>query len=111
MEKVIFYTVGLILMFIGVMYAVMPSKKMASKYGYRTGRATDSEATYEYAQKQARNYFLLVGLGTFVLGNILRWTGLSKFFILELLLLFIPITMVFYSIEKALQTFSDEQDD
>lgn len=106
----IFYFVGLFLTLIGLIYLIFPSKKIENKYGYRTGRAKMSTASYLYAQKQASRAFLLIGLITFAIGFFLKQFGLLQFFIVEVFLIIIPITRVFYIIERNLEKFNDEHE-
>ena len=106
----IFYFVGLVLTAIGLVYLIFPSKKMENKYGYRTGRAKMSSASYAYAQKQASRNFLMIGIITFLIGFLLKQFGLVQFFIVEVFLIIIPITRVFYLIERNLEKFNDEQE-
>ncbi len=103
----IFYFVGLILTVIGLVYLIFPSKKRSNKYGYRTGRAKMSDKAYAYAQKQASKYFLMIGLITFSIGFLLKYFGLLNLFIIEVFLIIIPITRVFYLIERNLEKFND----
>lgn len=106
----IFYFVGLFLTIIGLIYLIFPSKKMENKYGYRTERAKMSTETYLYAQKQASRAFILVGLVTFGIGFLLKQFGLLQFFIVEIFLIIIPVTRVFYIIERNLEKFNDKQE-
>lgn len=107
----IYYSVGWIMTIIGILYVVLPSKKRHFKYGYRTSRARLSDATYRYAQKYAAKVFLIIGLITLAIGYILKLSGLTNFFIIELVTIFIPIMIAFYQIEKKLQIFNDQLDD
>lgn len=104
---VIFLIIGCLLVLIGVLYAFIPSNSRISKYGYRTPRAKMSEETYKYAQKIASKTFLFVGVVMSVLGIMFIVSGLSKWFVLEIILLIIPIVGMVYSIELKLQTFND----
>lgn len=106
----IFYFVGIIMMVIGLIYMVYPSKKRTYKYGYRTPRARHSDATFQYAQRVASHIFLIVGGVTFLIGLLLKKTGNVQFFILELFLVAIPIISVFYLIERRLEIFNDDLD-
>ena len=104
----IFYFVGLVLSVIGCVYFVIPSKKRSNKYGYRTQRAKFSDASYAYAQKQAAKYFLIIGLITFGIGFLLKQTGYTQFILIEVFVIVLPITRVFYSIERNLEKFIDK---
>lgn len=104
----IFYFVGLVLSVIGCVYFILPSKKRSNKYGYRTQRAKFSDASYAYAQKQAAKYFLIIGLLTFSIGFGLKKTGNIQFLLIELFIIILPITRVFYMIERNLERFIDK---
>ncbi len=105
----IFYFVGMLLTVIGLLYLSFPSKKRMSKYGYRTQRAKMSEVSYVYAQKIASRSFLIVGIPTFLIGFMLKQFGMTHFFILEVLLIGIPIVQIFYLVEKKLEQFNDNE--
>ena len=106
----IFYVVGLVLTIVGIVYLIFPSKKRSNKYGYRTPRAKHSDASFTYAQKEASKAFLLVGLITFGIGFLLKQTGNLQFFLIELFLIILPITRVFYLIERNLEKFIDQEE-
>lgn len=95
-NNMVFYLVGLILCAIGVLYLVFPSKQRVNKYGYRTQRAKMSDKSYEFAQKEASKTFLLIGIPTFIVGFLLKQFGFVHFFIIEVLLIGIPIIRIFY---------------
>lgn len=107
--EMIFYVVGIVLTFIGIVYFIFPSKQRSNKYGYRTQRAKMSDKTYAYAQKEAAKAFLMIGIVTFVIGFFLKRTGMVQFFIIELFLIILPITRVFYVIERNLEKFIDNE--
>ncbi|MBO0477554.1 SdpI family protein [Vagococcus sp. DIV0080] len=106
----IFYFIGLILTVVGALYLIFPSQKRSNKYGYRTPRAKFSDASFAYAQKEASKAFLIIGLITFAIGFTLKQLGLLQFFIIELFLIIIPITRVFYMVEKKLEIFIDQEE-
>ncbi|MGL4644694.1 MAG: SdpI family protein [Vagococcus fluvialis] len=106
----IFYFVGMVLTVIGFVYLVFPSKQRSNKYGYRTQRAKTSDKTYAYAQKEAAKAFLMIGLITFAIGFLLTRTGMIQFFIIELFVIILPITRVFYIIERNLERFIDNEE-
>ncbi|RSU11632.1 hypothetical protein CBF28_11760 [Vagococcus carniphilus] len=109
-DNMIFYFVGIVLTVVGFLYLVFPSKNRVNKYGYRTQRAKMSEASYDYAQKVASRTFLMIGIPTFIIGFLLKQFGLIHFFILEVLLIGIPIIRIFYLIERKLETFNDNEE-
>lgn len=100
----------MIMTILGVIYLIFPSKKRENKYGYRTQRARYTDASFKYAQKVAAKMLLLIGLGTWVIGLILKSNGVSQFFMLEIFLIAIPIISVFYQIERRLEIFNDDFD-
>ena len=104
----IFYFVGLVLSVIGCLYLIFPSRKRSNKYAYRTQRAKFSDASYIYAQKQAAKYFLMIGLMTFAIGFALKQTGNVQFLLIEVFVIVLPITRVFYLIERNLEQFIDK---
>lgn len=106
----IFYFVGMVLTIIGLMYFIFPSKRRSNKYGYRTGRAKTSDKIYAYAQKEAAKNFLFIGLITFGIGFILKQTGMVQFVLIELFLIILPITRVFYLIERNLERYIDNEE-
>ncbi|MGY3703437.1 hypothetical protein BW731_11450 [Vagococcus martis] len=106
----IFSFVGMIMTVLGVIYLIFPSKKRENKYGYRTQRARYTDASFKYAQKVAAKMLLLIGLGTWLIGFIIKSSGVSQFFMLEIFLIAIPIISVFYQIERRLEVFNDDFD-
>ncbi|MGY3764947.1 SdpI family protein [Vagococcus vulneris] len=106
----VFYFTGWVMIAIGILYVMFPSKKKYYKYGYRTARARASDASYRFAQKCAAKYFLVVGLITLAIGYILKLLGITHFFIIELLIIFIPVMMTFYLIEKNLEQYNEQHD-
>ncbi|HCM88709.1 MULTISPECIES: SdpI family protein [Vagococcus] len=107
----VFYFVGLLLTLVGLIYLIFPSKKRINKYGYRTQRAKMSEASYDYAQKVAGKTFFLVGILTFIVGLALRYFGITQLYIVEVLLIGIPIVRIFYKIELELEKFHDKEEE
>lgn len=95
---------------LGVIYLIFPSKKRENKYGYRTQRARYTDASFKYAQKVAAKMLLLIGLCTWLIGFIIKSSGVSQFFMLEIFLIAIPIISVFYQIERRLEVFNDDFD-
>lgn len=108
--NMIFYFVGLVLTIIGLIYLIFPSKKRSNKYGYRTPRAKHSDASFAFAQKEASKAFLFIGLITFAIGFLLKQTGTLQFFLIEVFLIIVPITRVFYIIERNLEKFIDKEE-
>ncbi|MGO3732633.1 MAG: SdpI family protein [Vagococcus sp.] len=104
----VFYFIGLILTVIGVTYFIFPSKKRSNKYGYRTPRAKESDATFYYAQKIAARIFFLVGAVTYGIGFLLKKYHLVQFIILEILLIGIPIVITFYLMERKIEQYNDK---
>lgn len=59
---------GVIMFVIGVIWLIAPSPNPNQVYGYMSYLASVNKASYKYAQKVARNYFMLFGLIQFLLG-------------------------------------------
>ena len=53
---------------------------------------------------------LLIGVTTWLIGFLIKSSGITQFFILEIFLIAIPIISVFYQIERRLELFNDELD-
>lgn len=95
---------------VGVIYLIFPSRRRENKYGYRTQRARYTDATFKYAQKVAAKILLLIGVATWLIGFLIKSSGITQFFLLEIFLIAIPIISVFYQIERRLELFNDELD-
>ncbi|WP_257700272.1 SdpI family protein [Vagococcus luciliae] len=106
----IFNFVGMLMTVVGVIYLIFPSRRRENKYGYRTQRARYTDATFKYAQKVAAKILLLIGVTTWLIGFLIKSSGITQFFILEIFLIAIPIISVFYQIERRLELFNDELD-
>jgi hypothetical protein len=52
----------------------------------------------------------MIGLITFAIGFLLTRTGMIQFFIIELFVIILPITRVFYIIERNLERFIDNEE-
>ncbi|MGX7023698.1 SdpI family protein [Vagococcus hydrophili] len=107
----VFYFVGILLTVVGVIYLIFPSKNRINKYGYRTQRAKLSEASYTYAQKVAGKTFFFIGAITLLIGLVLRYFGMIHLYIIEVLLIGVPIIGIFYKIELELEKFHDKQEE
>ncbi len=77
--------VGIFFFIIGLAFFLFPPKGENLVYGYRTERAQVSAESWVYAQRVARNYFLLVGGILTVIGLWLKMSGHTNFFLIELL--------------------------
>lgn len=95
---------------IGLIYLIFPSKRRENKYGYRTQRARYTDSSFKYAQKVAAKVLFFIGMVTLLVGFLIKKSGMSQFFILEILLIGIPIIGVFYLIERQLELFNDKYD-
>ncbi len=104
----IFLIVGIILTFVGILFLLVPSKGNIPFYGYHSPRAGQSEEHYQLAQKTSGRYFLIFGLLMAVIGYLLKMTGHTNFFIIEMLVLVFPIMPIFILTEKRLQKMDDE---
>ncbi|EOT36436.1 SdpI family protein [Enterococcus durans] len=104
----IFFTVGIGLSFIGMLFLLVPFKGNIPFYGYHSPRAVQSEEHFRLAQKTSGKYFLLFGLLMALIGYWLKITGHTNFFIIEMLVLVFPIMPIFILTEKRLQKMDDE---
>lgn len=104
----LFFTVGIGLSFIGMLFLVIPSKGNIPFYGYHSPRAVQSEEHFRLAQKTSGKYFLIFGLLMVLIGYLLKITGHTRFFIIEMLVLVFPIMPIFILTEKRLQKIDDE---
>lgn len=95
---------------IGLIYLIFPSKRRENKYGYRTQRARYTDSSFIYAQKVAGKTLFSIGIITLLVGFLIKKSGMTQFFILEILLIGVPIIGVFYQIERRLELFNDEYD-
>ena len=81
---------GVIMFVIGVIWLIAPSPNPNRIYGYMSYLASVNEASYQYAQKVARNYFILFGLIQTLLGLGIHFFALgSLLFNLDAYFLFV----------------------
>ena len=66
---------------IGVIWLIAPSPNPNRIYGYMSYLASVNEASYQYAQKVARNYFMLFGLIQTLLGLGIHFLHFINFFL------------------------------
>lgn len=99
----IFYTVGWILFAIGIVFCLFPSKKINRIYGYRSFRAERSIEAWQYAQKISRKMCLLMGAIGISIGFLLKKTGWTQYFLLEMLLIVFLIIPIFVVTEDQLE--------
>ncbi len=57
-----FYVILIILNLIALVYFLFPPKKINCIYGYRTSKTLASNSIFEFANKVASKYFLLLSL-------------------------------------------------
>lgn len=104
----IFLFVGSIFFLIGVVFFLLPSKKPNFIYGYRSYQAEKSLESWRYAQKISARYFLLFGGGTALVGGLLKYSGHTNFFILEMILIVLPVILPFALTEEKLKTYNQK---
>lgn len=107
----IFLYVGLFLMIIGISFRVFPPKSSNRLYGYRSFYAEKSEMHWQYAQKISGNMFLLMGSLMAGIGWILKVTGHTNFFVLEMIFLVFPIIPIFTVTESKLKQFDQQSEE
>lgn len=104
----IFLFIGSIVFLIGLVFLLLPSKKPNLIYGYRSYQAEKSLESWRYAQKISARYFLLFGGGTALIGGGLKISGHTNFFILEMLLIVLPVILPFALTEEKLKVFNQQ---
>lgn len=111
----IFFVVGIILVIIGAAFTLFPSKKINALYGYRSVKAEETTELWQYAQRVSGRYFLLFGALMAAIGWVLRVTGNTNFFLIEMMLLVFPIMPIFLLTEQQLrkyeQTYGSDDDE
>lgn len=110
-EAMIFLVVGCVLLAIGILFSVFPSRGGNPLYGYNTYRSRKSDEVWRYAQKVSGRYFMLYGGLSALIGMALKLSGHTNFFIIEMLLITLPIVAVFASTEEKLQKFNHDRGD
>lgn len=101
----IFLVVGSLLFIAGALFKLFPTKKPGAAFGYRSYVAKKSALHWQYAQKLAANYFLVVGAVTLAIGLVLRQTGNTNFYLIEMLLITAPVILPFALTEEKLKEF------
>jgi uncharacterized membrane protein len=104
----IFLVIGAIFFLIGVVFLILPSKKINFIYGYRSYLAKQNERNWRYAQKISRRYFLLFGGVMTLIGVLLKWQGWTNYFLLEMIVIPWFIVPIFGLIEENLKKFDDK---
>ena len=103
----IFLVVGVFLTILGCLFLFIPSKGNLTFYGYHSPRATKSDVHWRLAQKTSGKYFFIFGLLMALIGYLLKLTGQTNYFIIEMLVLVFPIMPIFILTEKKLQELDD----
>ncbi|MBO0481784.1 SdpI family protein [Candidatus Enterococcus courvalinii] len=104
----IFLVVGVALTTIGIFFRLFPSKGNLPFYGYHSPLAAKTDEHWQLAQKVSGNYFIIFGLIMAVIGYLLKVTGNTNYFLIELLVLVFPIMPIFILTEKKLQKFDQK---
>ncbi|WP_122646667.1 SdpI family protein [Enterococcus mediterraneensis] len=101
----IFLVIGIGFTLIGLLFSIFPAKYDNLVYGYRSYLSKMNELNWRYAQRISGMYFLLFGLLMAVIGLVLKLTGNTNFFIIEMILIPFPIVVSFGLIEERLKAF------
>ena len=101
----IYIACGSLIMIVGLLWLVFPAKKPNRIYGYLSYLAQINDASFKFAQKKASLYCLLYGAIQLILGLIIKWLNLDRFFVLWILTFYIFIIFPIISTEKSLQIF------
>ena len=96
---------GVIMFVIGIIWLIAPSPNPNRIYGYMSYLASVNEASYKYAQKVARNYFMLFGIIQFLLGVVIHLLHWDRYFLIWLLTFYLFILAPIIMTEKKLQSF------
>ncbi|KAF1297484.1 hypothetical protein BAU15_07145 [Enterococcus sp. JM4C] len=104
----IFLYVGSFLIILGLLMKFIPAKREARLFGYHSPLAEKSDAHFRYAQKVSSWNFLLFGGLMALIGWVLKTTGHTNFFLVEMLVLVFPIMPIFILTEKKLEKFDKE---
>lgn len=105
----IFLYLGSILLVIGGAFFIFPAKSDNLVYGYRTPLSKESEENWNYAQKISSRFLLLFGVVMTIIGFLLKSTGNTNFFIIEMLAVPWFIAPMFGLIETKLKQFDKER--
>ncbi|KAF1299998.1 MULTISPECIES: SdpI family protein [Enterococcus] len=101
----IFLVIGIFLLVIGGLFRIFPAKYDSLLYGYRSYYARMNQTNWQFAQKISGRHFLLFGGLMTAIGLLLKMTGYTNFFIIEMLLIPIPIVLAFGLTEDKLREF------
>lgn len=104
----IFITIGILLLVIGVYLALLPKNENMTFFSYRTYRATLTLDIWRVAQKIAARHFAVSGVGLVILGIIFRYRQFHFFFV-ELILLLLLVFAVFVWTEKKIQEYIESK--
>ncbi len=107
----IFLVIGWIILLIGLLFLLFPAKEGSRLYGYRSYLAQKSNLHWHYAQKMSSRFFLLCGSCMVVIGSLLKYTGHTNFFLVEILALPWFVAPMFGFIETKLTKFDQKQGD
>jgi len=108
-DSMIFLYLGSILLVIGGAFFIFPAKSDNLVYGYRTPLSKESEENWNYAQKISSRFLLLFGAVMTIIGFLLKTTGNTNFFIIEMLAVPWFIAPMFGLIETKLKQFDKER--
>ena len=101
----IYIACGSILVVVGLLWLISPSKRPWPFYGYYSYLATANKASFKFAQHKAGGYFIIFGLIQLLLGvgiHLLKW---DRYFLLWLLTFYLFIIFPIMATEKSLKKF------
>ncbi len=107
-KSMIFLVVGVALTTIGIFFRLFPSKGNLPLYGYHSPLAAKTDELWQLAQKVSGKYFIIFGLIMAAIGYLLKVTGNTNYFLIEMLVLVFPIMPIFILTEKKLQKFDQK---
>lgn len=65
------YGIGMLFLVVGLIFRILPPKKINSIYGYRTNTSMKNQDTWNVAQKYSANSMIILGIAYVALGFIL----------------------------------------
>ncbi|BDR60326.1 SdpI family protein [Lactobacillus xylocopicola] len=101
----IYIACGAIMVVVGLLWCISPSKSPNPLYGYSSYLARVNDTSYHFAQVKARMYFILFGVIQFLLGVGIHFLKWDRYFILWLLTFYLFIIFPIIATEKSLKKF------
>lgn len=101
----IYIAFGSIIMVVGLIWLINPSKKPNPLYGYYSYLAQVNKSSFQFAQKRASLYFLLFGGIQILIGLLIHFLKWDRYFILWLLTFYLFLVFSIMATEKDLKKF------